>query len=284
METNKGKDLVAYFSPGGSTRHVAYKITEILTGLGRRAETLDLGSGNHRMKLNTPDHDLCGGCLWIGSPTYALHAVPPVSNFISELPKKDGYYAVPFITYGGVTSGIALYEMGKQLSEKGFTILGAAKVLAVHSLMWLCKNPLGEGHPNDEDDDMVRDLVTAVHEKIMNPRNMTSLLPEKLNYQPMKVQERARKRTVEVAKKSRPPIVVNKEACTQCGECEEICPTQNISLDPHPYFGDKCVACLNCVRYCEPQALTNELLKVIDTEIRKRALEYAEPGGSEIFV
>lgn len=54
-------------------------------------------------------------------------------------------FDVPFVTWGGACSGISLYEMGKELLNKRFTVLGAAKILAVHSLMWQLENPLGKG-------------------------------------------------------------------------------------------------------------------------------------------
>lgn len=54
--------------------------------------------------------------------------VPPVEHFISSLPDQSENFAVPFVTWGAVNSGVALHEMGVMLINKGFAILGAAKV------------------------------------------------------------------------------------------------------------------------------------------------------------
>ncbi|MBW2555165.1 MAG: 4Fe-4S ferredoxin, partial [Deltaproteobacteria bacterium] len=138
--------LVVYSSPAGTTRHVAQVIMKTLDPLGYKPRVSDLGIRDDLKKLNSLIKDLVnGGCLWIGSPVYAGHAVPPITYFILQLPVSKGGYAVPFVTWGGVSSGVALHEMGKVLGEKGYIVLGAAKVLAVHSMMWQFKNPLGEG-------------------------------------------------------------------------------------------------------------------------------------------
>lgn len=55
--------------------------------------------------------------------------------------------------------------MGEELLNKKFTLLGAAKILAVHSLMWQLEDPLGKGHPDADDDRMVEELVNHVNQK-----------------------------------------------------------------------------------------------------------------------
>ncbi len=76
------------------------------------------------------------------------------------------HFVVPFVTWGGACSGISLFEMGKELLNKRVTILGAAKILAVHSLMWQLENLLGKGHPDSNDDRMVEELVNRIHYKL----------------------------------------------------------------------------------------------------------------------
>jgi uncharacterized protein (DUF362 family)/NAD-dependent dihydropyrimidine dehydrogenase PreA subunit len=46
------------------------------------------------------------------------------------------------------------------------------------------------------------------------------------------------------------------EKCTQCGECEEICPAGAISLDPYPVVAaDKCISCFCCAEGCPEGAI-----------------------------
>jgi len=112
MENNDKRALIVYSSPAGTTRHVAQVIMNTLNSLGYQHRVSDLGNRDDHSKLNSQIKDLVNGCcLWIGSPVYAGHAVPPITDFISQLPVSKGGYAVPFVTWGGVSSGVALHEM-----------------------------------------------------------------------------------------------------------------------------------------------------------------------------
>ena len=101
-------------------------------------------------------------CLFIGSPVYASHAVPAVMDFITSLPAGTGCCSVPFVTWGAVTSGMALSEMAEALAAKGYPAMAAAKIVAEHSLLWQSDNPLGKGRPDADDDRSVRDMVKKV--------------------------------------------------------------------------------------------------------------------------
>ena len=283
MENNDKQALVVYSSPAGTTRHVSQVIATALNDLGCKSEVNDLGNRNDRSKLNSQIKDIEDGCcLWIGSPVYAGHAVTPIMDFISKLPASKGSYAVPFVTWGGVSSGVALHEMGKMLGEKGYTILGAAKILAVHSMMWQFKNPLGEGHPDSEDDAMIKGLVGDVNSKLLSDAKKAIPL-EDLNYQPEEVQEAMQKVNIDVAKQMLPPRKLDEEACTRCGICEEECPVQDIKCDPYPQFGDECFLCYNCVRLCEEGAIKTDLSQV-ESMLKEKAEKNPERPLSQVFV
>jgi len=283
MGISDKKALVVYSSPAGTTRHVSQVIMKTLDPLGYKPRVSDLGNRDDHSKLNSQIKDLVNGeCLWIGSPVYAGHAVPPITDFITQLPVSKGGYAVPFVTWGGVSSGVALHEMGKALGEKGYIVLGAAKVLAVHSMMWRFKNPLGEGHPDAEDDTMIKRLVEDVHSKLLS--DVKEPIPlEDLNYQPKEVQEAMKKVNIEMAKQMLPPRQLDEEACTQCGICEEECPAQAIKCDPYPKFGDACFLCYNCIRLCEEGAIKTDLSQ-IEGMLKERAAKNTERPFSQVFV
>ena len=151
------KAAVVYCSPGGSTRHVAQVIEKELEHLGMTVLSADLGKGDDGSSVV---NEVKNGkiCLFIGSPVYSNRPVLPIMRFISDLPENADIRAVPFVTWGGAGSGIALHDMGKALTAKGFSLVGAGKVLSLHSMMWRCQNPLGEGHPDEEDDRLIRDV------------------------------------------------------------------------------------------------------------------------------
>ena len=283
MAMSDSKTLVVYSSPAGTTRHVAQVIMKTLDDLGYQHRVSDLGNRDDRSKLSSQVKDLTNGCcLWIGSPVYAGHAVPPIMDFITQLPVGKGSYAVPFVTWGGVTSGVALYEMGEVLGEKGYIVLGAAKVIAVHSMMWQFKNPLGEGHPDAEDDAMIERLVGDVHSKLLSDVKKAISLDD-LNYQPKEVQESMQKVNIEVAKQMLPPRQLDEDACTKCGICEEECPAQAVRCDPYPQFGDACFLCYNCVRLCEEGAIKVDLSR-IESMLKEKTEKNPERPLSQVFV
>jgi flavodoxin len=175
--------FIIHCSPAGSTKHVAKVIGKTLAARGQQSALFDLcntaESAAAKAQICKSSQDTL---LFIGSPVYAFHVVPPVMKFIEQLPDTFKGYSVPFVTWGAVTSGIALYEMGRLLNEKGVPVIGAAKIVATHSLMWQFAHPLGEGQP-DDDDKKVAELVEKITAKLKSPQVITVPIAE-LNYQP----------------------------------------------------------------------------------------------------
>jgi len=279
----KNKSAIVYISPAGTTRKTACFIGETLAKRGCDTEIYDLSLHKAEDIYDAVSGLKKGDGLWIGSPIYANHAVPPVEDFLSGLPESKDTFAVPFVTYGAVTSGTGLYEMANQLTAKGYKIPGAAKILAVHSLLWFSENPLGNGHPGAEDEKQIEDLIESVLDKTSHPDLRHFVDPEQLNYQPEKMQKHANSWNLELLRQNMPPIRLDEQKCTECNICAEKCPVQNISLNPMPQLGDNCLLCFNCIRYCESEALSNESLSVLEDIIVSRAAEYGEPAETKIF-
>jgi uncharacterized protein (DUF362 family) len=52
------------------------------------------------------------------------------------------------------------------------------------------------------------------------------------------------------------PRLVDEPACTRCGECEAICGTRAITMQPTPVYDDEaCVRCYACTEVCPTQAI-----------------------------
>ncbi len=45
------------------------------------------------------------------------------------------------------------------------------------------------------------------------------------------------------------------EACTACGRCAQVCPTDNIRVDTRPVWGKRCTQCLACIHHCPHRAI-----------------------------
>ena len=123
----KPNTFIVYCSPAGTTRHVAGVIERELNRFQAELHTLDLGRERDWSPFQNLIKSAEKACLFIGSPVYRGFAVPPIMAFIKALAQVQGAYTVPFVTWGAVTSGIALWQMGKALESKGFSIAGAIK-------------------------------------------------------------------------------------------------------------------------------------------------------------
>ena len=227
--------FIVFCSPAGSTRHVADVIVKSLKDRSIDVQQLDLGivSDPSRFIEKMQAAGQAGACLFVGSPVYRDMAVPPVMAFLDQLPVSAGLSAVPFVTWGGANSGVALWQMGQVLESKGVHLVGAAKVLGVHSMMWPSESPVGQGHPDPDDDRQVSQLVEKVVERL-DETAVGTLSLKALDYQPEAV-------VFDIKKKlGQPwmiiPKTIDEDKCTQCAICKQVCPVGAVTLDPGPSF------------------------------------------------
>jgi len=273
---------IVYFSPAGTTKQVAEVISKEAENYDGTVISVDLSStdsGNKQIIDSIGDGDV----LFVGSPVYANHPVPLVMDFISKLPDNSGAFAAAFVTYGAVTSGVSLYDMARAMDAKSLLVLGGIKVVAVHSMLWLSPDPLGKGRPNEEDKMEVRRFARAILDNASGDKPKTIAL-SKLNYQSQEVRDIAKESGLHVLKPLLFPFDLDEGKCTECSACVEHCPVDNIALDPLPIYADQCVLCFNCIRMCEPGAISSKAMPFIEEEIHNRLATYKEPQRTTSFL
>ncbi len=273
---------IVHLSPSGTTRHVAEVIGNALTGAGRPPAIWDLADHSRETVYTEIVANSSAPLLFIGSPVYVCQAVPPITAFIDGLPDTQNGVAVPFVTYGAVSSGIALYRMTQALQAKGYTVPGAAKVVAVHSTFWRAEHPLGEGHPNAADDTAVRGLVAGVLEKIKTPE-IAGLPLSAMAYQPPEAHAEMEQMSLAAAANHMPEKKLDPDACTRCAVCAEGCPADAIDMNPFPEFGDACIFCFRCVRDCPESAIGLDLEPVM-ARVRQMAERRNEQPPTQVFL
>lgn len=112
-------------------------------------------------------------------------------------------------------------------------------MLGVHSMMWKADQPIGQGHPDADDDRQVCDLVDKMVERIAK-KTPESISLTTLDYQPESVGADSKKKLDQHWMIV--PKTIDEEACTQCGTCEAVCPVGAVVLDPGPVFNaPKCL-------------------------------------------
>lgn len=273
---------IVYISPNGATGKVAETFADQLAADGAPVAVLDLSDTGAIRSVAAGIQAGEASCLLLGSPVYRDMAVPPVMAFIDSLPPCHGAWAVPFVTYGRACSGVALWQMAGALQAKGFRIAGAAKVVALHSMMWTADRPAGAGHPDLDDLALVRRLAATLSSRIA-ASDVAPLPLETFDYQSA---ERTREFKAKIAQ---PWVIIPKSvdanACTECGTCAEVCPVGAIDLDPLPVFADTCFDCFNCIRLCPEAAIEPAVpLEKITAMIQERVRTIDEQPLTQVFL
>ena len=266
------KVAIITFSPSGNTLKVSRLLEESLLAKNCEVQCVNLAGDKKlfdgrdmRQYLKTiiKEHDL----ICVGSPVYAHHMHYNVQNIIKALPRsKNGWgkLAVPFITYGGVNSGIALQEGAKLLKKSGRTNIAGMKVNSSHSLSELkqVKRTINEGMPGKEALTLIEDLVCRIKKfENVNQENCADIT-HKLGYQSRKIKIKAHIifREIFFQRHVYPKLIIDSGKCKGCGRCIELCPVQRIELNGKEPFIPKgkseCIHCGACLRCCPTGALS----------------------------
>lgn len=215
---------VYYFSPTGGTKKVS---SIFAAAVGKEAIWHDLG--DKQTVIEQPQGEL----VVVAAPVFAGRIPSVVSEKIKMLCGK-GKKAVTIAVYGNRAYEDALLEMNNILIQAGFAVIAAAAFVAQHSIV----PEVGAGRPDTEDEKEIRTFAEAV-------KNSTSAenihVPGNRPYRPGM--------NVQAAPLSLP-------ACTACGACAKICPTDAIANEDGKMATDaaKCILCMACVHACPKQA------------------------------
>lgn len=215
---------VYYFSPTGGTK----KVSDIFAAaVGKDAVWHDLGD------KQTPTKQPQGELIIVAVPVFAGRIPSVVREKIKTL-AGEGKQAVTIAVYGNRAYEDALLEMNDILKQAGFTVIAAAAFVAQHSIV----PEVGAGRPDAEDIKEIRTFAEAVK----NSASAENIhVPGNRSYKPGM--------NVQVTPLSLP-------ACTACGACAKICPTDAIANEDGNMATDaaKCILCMACVHACPLKA------------------------------
>jgi len=265
------KVAIIVFSPSGNTlkvgkmleKSLADKSTQVqLVNITRDKKLFGERDIKHYLKETVKEHDL----LCVGSPVYAHHLHYNVQDVIKALPRPGnswGRLAVPFVTWGGINSGVALQEAARLLKGSGRIVVSGMKINSFHCLSKLKQitRKVNEGMPGDEALPIIEDLAQRIiKSENVKPEDCVDVSGD-LRYQSRKVRIKARMifREKFWQRHMYPRLIFDKAKCTGCGTCAKVCSVQRIEVNGKgpiiPDGGPECIHCARCVASCPAQAI-----------------------------
>jgi len=261
------KIAIIQFSPSGNTLNVTKMIVNEMEYRNHEVQLIDI---THEKKIflerdfqnflkeKIKPHNI----LLIGSPVYAHHLQYHMQDLIKELPSPNdiwGKYAIPYVTYGGISSGIALKEAAGLLKKSGRIIPLGMKVSASHKMTRAFMDE--EFNKNIKLNDKLPQITELVA-RIMRLENNdhAKCNARSLDYNGLLTYLKAEIIFKEKIwhEKRYPKIMIDRELCKNCGKCATNCPVLHLSINNNMLYENHhtpCIHCFNCVTDCPYKAI-----------------------------
>lgn len=253
-----------YFSPTGTTKKIVRAIGQKL-GIGVINEYNILPSKSFGFKPEINKNSL----TIIGIPVYGGRLPLVVLEGLEKI-QSNGTPVVLVVVYGNRAYEDSLLELKNIAVKCGFRIIAAAAFIGEHSFSTKNK-PIAKDRPDGKDILRCTDFSQSIQEKIKNLVNEDKLPDIDIygNY-PYK-------------KRSQSPLLspgTNIENCTKCKICEDICPTNAITINNEVETNPElCIWCCACVKACPNDArfFDNPTINGIIDKLSSTCKERKEP-------
>ncbi|MDI6739340.1 MAG: EFR1 family ferrodoxin [Candidatus Edwardsbacteria bacterium] len=224
-----------YFTGTGNTLLVARKMKGTF-------EMRGIACVLRRIEKSDPTKVNLSHTLGIGFPIAGFTTYPLVWNFINKLPRSNG--APAFATMGG-TAFAAMGPLKRILMAKGYAPTGATQIVMPSNLWYKKYDPVKTKKRTDKGLAHGRRFANALVDK--KARWIAFPLLSRLLH-PLLTGKRMWNSAPDYVK-------INRDKCTRCALCVEMCPADAIELNQEVVLNGKCQWCMRCVSYCPEQAL-----------------------------
>jgi NAD-dependent dihydropyrimidine dehydrogenase PreA subunit len=265
------KTAIIVFSPSGHTLKVAEMMEQSMTDKGMQVQLLDITRNKRIFRENRMEqyleekvepHDL----VCVGGPVYAGHFEGNAMNTIKALPDPDktwGKLAIPFISYGGLHSSIALMEAGNLFHESGRKNISGMKIASFHTLSTALSFKINENKPGAEALPVIEELVERIA-GIVNQDFAQKDIRKSFSYAPTIERLVLRTLSQEFWHGKYKPVEIDYNKCNGCGICVAGCPVNMFEMvDGKPQrtrATEHCILCAECFHNCPVGAISYKYL------------------------
>ena len=232
--------MVLYFTGTGNSRYIAERIAESLGD--------ELLSMNDRIK--TGDYSLVktNERLVIVTPTYAWRIPRIVRDWMAETDYPYGAQAWFVMTCGSEIGNAAQYNRAL-CQKKRLTYMGTAQIIMPENYIAMFNAPQAE-----EARQIVARAEPDIDRAVSAIRAGQEFTPPRNN-----LYDRFMSGPVNPIFYSffvKANAFTAGDACTGCGQCARLCPTNNIKIqNGKPVWGGDCTHCMACICRCPVEAI-----------------------------
>ena len=286
------KAVFIVFSPSGHTLIAARKFMSLLEDNGISCHMINITKNDKYLQdsaiTKTLVDDLGEQHLLIPcAPVYAGHCEQNMLRTIRALPlvKEKQIPAIPLVTYGGVHSSVALEEMGKALSDRGYIPIMGIKIAAEHTLTATFKKRINPNLPGTVEAQILAEAAERT-EKVVNDKIAMVNVGKKLAYAPFMKRIMFRIFSQEKIHRKYKKVAINTEKCIGCKRCVAACPVNmfayidnTIQMVRDPKY---CILCAECYHQCPVKAVVYPYIEVAKKRLSNGFAELENPQ-SEIY-
>ena len=241
-----------YFSQTGNTRRIAEAMAEGFREAGHTTRLVSL-------KKASPQDAIAGDLLGIGTPCFSSQAPTPIKTFLQNLPMLEGRRAFVFATSGGAP-GRVLFDLTRLLQARGADVVSGFLARGELHHPAPCLQGRFPGRPNAEDFARARRFATALIEHVSagSPDPVAESHPDTFKPGGRFYNLVALISTDGFLRRMLPEPRPDPARCNRCQWCVYECPVHNITLQPYPILGDRCIRCYRCLTGCPQKAFHSD--------------------------